>query len=108
MSKLVDDLSRLDLVSAHAPLGYLTAESLEVLWNQRTEEADRYRLTNPNDFPGIERRQRRAAGVMQAYRLLTAMEQHLGLALALPVLGARPPDDRDATSSRVSDIESLD
>jgi type II secretory pathway component PulL len=54
-----------------------------------------YRQEHPDDLPGIERRQRQVSRAWQAYRLLSEIEQQLGLLVALPVLGPVPqlPDE---------------
>lgn len=69
------------------PEGYLTTEYLAALWDERCRQADQYREERPDDLKGIDLRQRQAMTVLQAYRLLSVLEQQLGLQLALPVLG---------------------
>ncbi len=68
------------------PDGYLTTEHLAALWTERCREASRYREERPDDLKGIDLRQRQALTVLQAYRLLSGLEQELGVQLALPIL----------------------
>ncbi len=69
--------------------GYLTTDYLAALWDERRRKADDYRRENPYDLKGIDLRQHQAAAILQAYRFLSALEQQLGLRLALPVVGRR-------------------
>ena len=67
--------------------GYLTTADLATLWDERCRQVDRYRVENPDDLKGIDLRQYQATAILQAYRFLSALEQQLGLRLALPVIG---------------------
>ncbi len=69
--------------------GYLTTDYLAALWDERRQQADHYRRENPYDLKGIDLHQHRAKAVLQAYRFLSALEQQLGLRLAIPVVGER-------------------
>lgn len=80
------------LLPATSPIaGYLTTDYLEALWDERSREVEEFRRQNPEDWKGIDLRQTRAMAVLQAYRLLSTLEQQLGVRLALPVLD-RPGD----------------
>jgi len=76
---------------------YLTTEYLVALWTARTQHAVAYERANPNDPRGAEHLRERALGVLCALRLLSTLEQQVGLKLALPVLGPLDPP-----TSRVS------
>lgn len=75
------------VISDQQPIGYLTTEHLAALWNERSREVEIHRREHPDDLREIETRRLRAAEALHAYRLLSALEQQLGFALALPVLG---------------------
>jgi hypothetical protein len=77
----------------HQPIGYVTADYLSALWEERSRQVDLFRQARPNDLREIEQRQRLATQALQAYRLLSELERQLGFELALPVLGPwRGPD----------------
>ncbi|HLG51270.1 MAG TPA: hypothetical protein VKY56_06495 [Chloroflexota bacterium] len=82
----MEDIGGAQFVDAEwRPSGYLTVEALALLWDRRRKLAEAYRQQYPHDLKGIDRHQRRATAVLQAYRLLSTLEQQLGIRIALPV-----------------------
>jgi len=90
VGQIADEVTASGLIAADCRVeGYLTTDVLSALWDERSRQVDLYRRENPGDVKGIDLRQRQAAAVLKAYRVLSTLEQQLGLHLALPVLGTR-------------------
>ncbi len=76
---------------------YLTTDYLVALWTARTRSAAAYERANPDDPWGAEKLRERTLGVLAALRLLSTLEQQVGLKLALPVLGPLDPPAPDVS-----------